>query len=147
MTRRNIRSRITYLLWRSDMEMTRLALALGALVISALLAWPGQLFAPERTTYKLMAMIADEEAWSCLFAIQGCVMIYSLLWGYRSRVFYVVDAILGCTLWSTMVLCCFAAHYIYSTNGYQPPAAMGYDLVGMFLSFWHLVRYSYGEQK
>mgnify|MGYP000205653826 CR=1 FL=1 len=144
---RNIRNRIVYLLWQSDMEMTRFALAIGAVIISILLSWPGQLFGPDRTTYLLMAQIMREGMWACLFMLQGCAMIYSLLWGFKSKIFYIVDAVLGCALWSAMVIACFASHYIYSKGGYQPPAAMGYDIVGMFLSFWHLVRYSYGEQK
>ena len=142
MTQRNIPSRIAYLFWRSDMEMTRFGLALGAVVVGLLLLWPGQLFAPERTTYLLMGKVAPEICWGSLFLVQGLVMIYSLLYGYRSKVFFVVDAVMGCVLWSSMVILCFMSHYIYSHGAYQPPAAMGYDLIGMFLSFWHLVRYS-----
>jgi hypothetical protein len=142
MNNRNIPSRLSYLFWRSDMEMTRFGLALGAIVVGVLLLWPGQLFTPERTTYTVMAHILPENCWGSLFIVQGLVMVYSLLWGYRSKVFFVVDALLGCVLWSAMVISCFLAHYLASKSGYQPPAAMGYDLVGMFMSFWHLVRYS-----
>ena len=142
MTQRNIPSRLSYLFWRSDMEMTRFGLALGAVVVGTLLLWPGLLFTESRTTYILMAKVMPEICWGALFLVQGLVMIYSLLYGYRSKIFFVVDAVMGCALWSSMVLLCFAAHYIHSHGSYQPPAAMGYDLVGMFMSFWHLVRYS-----
>lgn len=124
------------------MEMTRLGLACGAVIVGLLFMWPGHLFTEARTTYTLMAKVLPEECWGGLFIVQGVVMIYSLLWGYRSKVFFIVDAVLGCVLWSSMVFLCFLAHYISSQGSYQPPAAMGYDLVGMGLSFWHLVRYS-----
>lgn len=142
MTQRNIPSRLAYLFWRSDMEMTRFGLALGAVVVGLLLLWPGQLFTEGRTTYLLMGKIMPEVCWGSLFVVQGVVMIYSLLYGYRSKIFFVVDALMGCVLWSSMVLLCFMSHFIYSSGEYQPPAAMGYDLVGTFMSFWHLVRYS-----
>lgn len=146
MIARNIPTRLQYLLWRSDMEMTRFALAIGAVVVATLLLYPGQLFTPDRTTYILMAKIASEELWGALFLLQGFVMIYSLLYGHKSNIYYLADAFLGCILWSALVICCFLAHYISSKNGYQPPAAMGFDVIGMLLSFWHLVRYS-GEVK
>lgn len=147
MKQRAIVSRFAYLLWRSDMEMSRAGVAFGSIIVGLLFLWPGVLFTPERTTYLIMSKIAPEICWGALFLLQGNVMLYSLLWGYRSKIFFVVDAIMGCILWSSMVISCFLSHYIYSNGGYQPPAAMGYDLVGMFTSFWHLVRYTLGEKQ
>ncbi len=142
MTKRNILNRLRYLFWFSDMEMTRMGLAWGALLWGLLLLWPGELFTSARTTYTLMAQIAPEELWGLAFILQGVIMTYSLLWGYRSKLAFVVDAGLGCVLWSASTVACFLAHYHSSFLAYQPPAAMSYELVGMFMSWWHLVRYS-----
>lgn len=138
--KRNIKKRIGYLIWYSDLEMTRFGLALGALLWALLLFWPGTLFAPERTTYSLMSAIASEELWGVAFMVQGVTMLYSLLWGYKSRVSFVLDALLGCVLWTASTAACFIAHYT-SSHSYQPPAAMAYEVVGSLMSWWVMVRY------
>lgn len=138
---RNIKARIAHIMWRSDLEATRLGLAMGSLLWAAFLFWPGDLFTPARTTYLVMAEIAPEECWGAMFLLQGVVMMYSLLWGYRSRLSFAVDALLGCVLWTTSTAACFIAHY-NSLATYQPPDAMSYELVGALASWWCLVRYS-----
>lgn len=139
---RNIANRVRYIMWNSDLEATRLSLAIGSFLWSVLLFWPGELFSPARTTYALMAMIASEEVWASLFLLQGTVMLYSLLWGYKSRLSFVADAFLGCVLWTVSTAACFIAHY-QSLATYQPPAAMSFEVVGALASWWCLVRYSY----
>lgn len=141
--KRNIKSRIHHIMWKSDMEATRLSLAMGSLLWAALLFWPGELFAPSRTTYTVMAEIMSENCWAAAFLLQGLVMTYSLLWGYKSRISFVADALLGCVLWTGSTAACFLAHYHGSIGSYQPPAAMSYELVAAFASWWHLVRYTY----
>lgn len=116
-------------------------LAVGSLLWAALLFWPGPLFTPARTTYNLMSAMAREEIWGALFLLQGVVMIYSLLWGYRSKLSFVLDALLGCVLWTASTAACFIAHY-HSIETYQPPAAMSYEVMGALASWWCLVRYS-----
>lgn len=143
---RNITSRIQYILWKSDLEATRLGLALGSLIWAVLLFWPGDLFAPGRTTYSVMSEIANEQIWGAAFLLQGLVMVYSLLWGYKSRLSFIVDALLGCILWTTSTAACFLAHY-QSLSTYQPPAAMSYELIGAFTSWWVLVRYSFERKQ
>jgi hypothetical protein len=128
-------------MWHSDLEATRLGLAVGSLMWAVFLFWPGDLFTPTRTTYTVMAEIAPEVCWGYAFLVQGVVMLYSLLWGYRSQLSFVADALLGCLLWTTSTAACFLAHY-QSLATYQPPAAMSYELVGAVLSWWCLVRYS-----
>lgn len=147
MKKRNALLRIKHLLWRSDMEMTRLGLALGAIVVGVLFLWPGELITPSRTTYILMGKVLPENCWGSLFILQGLVMLYSLIYGYRTKILFLVDAVMGCILWSSMVILCFAAHFIHSAGSYQPPAAMGYDIIGVMTSFWHLVRYSLEQQE
>lgn len=141
LTKRNIQSRIAHIMWQSDLEATRFALAMGSLLWALFLFWPGELFNPSRTTYVVMAEIAPEGCWAAAFLVQGIVMLYSLLWGYRSKLSFVADALLGCVLWTTSTAACFIAHY-HSLATYQPPAAMSYELVGALASWWCLVRYS-----
>ena len=141
MTKRNIPSRMAHIMWKSDLEATRFGLAFGSLLWAAFLFWPGDLFTPTRPTYQIMAEIAPEYCWAAAFLLQGLVMLYSLLWGYRSRLSFVADALLGCVLWTTSTAACFMAHY-NSLATYQPPAAMSYELVGALASWWCLVRYS-----
>lgn len=133
--------RIHHIMWRSDLEATRFMLAAGSLVWAMLLFLPGDLFSPTRTTYTLMAALAREEIWASLFLLQGLVMTYSLLWGYRSRLSFLLDAILGCVLWTSSTAACFIAHFS-GWSGYQPPAAMSYEVMGALASWWCLVRYS-----
>lgn len=139
--RRDIVRRILHIMWQSDLEATRFGLALGSILWAVFLFWPGELFTPERVTYKIMAEIAPEGCWAAAFLLQGLVMMYSLLWGYRSKLAFVVDALLGCVLWTASTAACFLAHY-HSIATYQPPAAMAYELVGSIGSWWCLVRYS-----
>ena len=143
--KRNIKSRIYHIMWKSDMEATRLSLSLGALLWAALLFWPGELFSPSRTTYSVMAEIMPEYCWASLFLIQGSVMLYSLLYGHKSRISFITDALLGCVLWTASTAACFLAHFNGGFGSYQPPAAMSYEIVAACGSWWHLVRYSYNE--
>lgn len=144
--RRNISGRLKYILWQSDLEATRLGLAIGSLLWAALLFWPGELFAPSRTTYALMGSIAPEEIWGALFALQGTTMFYSLLYGYKSKVTYAADALLGCWLWTASTVACFMSHY-QSLGTYQPPAAMSYEVIGALASWWCLVRYTFPKKR
>ena len=145
MVKRNVLGRLRHIMWRSDLEATRLALAFGSLIWAALLFYPGELFTESRTTYRLMAQIANEDAWGAAFLIQGVVMVYSLLWGYKSRVTYIADALPGCILWTSSTAACFISHYVYSQT-YQPPAAMSYEVVAAAASWWCLVRYKFPKE-
>lgn len=139
--RRDIKRRIAHILWRSDLEATRFNLAIGSILWAVFLFWPGDLFTPTRTTYLIMGEIAPEQCWAMAFLLQGLVMMYSLLWGYKSSIYFVADALLGCVLWTASTAACFMSHY-QSLATYQPPAAMAYELVGAIASWWVLVRYS-----
>ena len=145
MIKRNISSRLNFILWRSDLEATRLALAVGSLLWALLLFYPGELFTETRTTYRLMAQIALENVWGMAFLLQGVVMFYSLLWGTKSHLTYMADALLGCVLWTSSTAACFISHYFYAPI-YQPPAAMSYEVVAAVASWWCLVRYKFPKK-
>lgn len=131
---------VDHVMWRSDLLTTRFTLAIAALVWATLLLWPGQLFTPARQTYHFMSEIASEEVWGALFALQGVVMIYSLIFNKINRYMWVLDGVLGCVLWTTATVACFASHWIIGVS-YSPPAAMSAEVALALASWWHLVRY------
>ena len=141
--KRNIRNRLKYIIWNSDLEATHFSLAVGSLLWALLLLYPGDLFTQGRTTYLVMAQIAPEEVWGMLFLLQGVVMLVTLLWGYKTRITYLTDAVLGCVLWTASTAACFISHYVYGSGEYQPPAAMSYEIVAALASWWCLVRYKF----
>jgi hypothetical protein len=121
------------------MLATTFSLALGSLVWAALLAWPGELFTPARTTYRLMHDIAPEELWALAFGVQGATLLYLLLSKCRNKWVWVTDGLFGCILWTASTIACFASHFT-TWETYQPPGAMSSDIALMFASWWHLVR-------
>lgn len=131
-----------------QLNSTRLWLALGSFIWAILLFWPGTLFVPSRVTYNLMAVVAREEIWGTAFLIQGSWALYTLLTGTRNRLTLFMDAVLGCVLWTSSTLLCFAAHWPPSPDnfclqltGYRPPAAMSGEILLSLASWWHLVIY------
>ena len=145
MRQHNAMSRLRYIMWHSDLEATRFSLAFGSLLWATFLFLPGDLFSSDRKTYELMAYIAPEQVWGSLFLLQGTVMVYSLLRGYRSRLSFIVDALLGCALWTVSTSACFISHY-QSLETYQPPAAMAYEVMAALASWWCLVRYTFPQK-
>lgn len=146
--------KIRHILVDSSLQATRVWLIFGSFIWCLLLAWPGTLFTPSRTTYHLMARVAPEEVWATLFFIQGVWAYYTLRTGVRNKVTLAMDAFLGCVLWSSSTILCFLAHwpvgypsFFETLIHYPPPAAMSGELIITFASWWHLVRYWAEEEK
>ena len=135
-----VKDRFVEITCKSDMMATRFSLAIGALLWSTLLFWPGDLFTPARPTYFIMSQIASETSWATLFLIQGWIAMYTLLFKARNHVTLALDAFLGCSLWTASTLACYLSHF-HGWDTYQPPAAMSAEVILMFASWWHLVRY------
>jgi hypothetical protein len=135
---RNIKRRYLHILFQSDLEATRLLLSWGALFWALMLFWPGDTFG--RPTYTIMGHYASEHVWATAFLLQGAVMMYSLLFGYKSRITLVVDAVLGCVLWTVSCLCMLASVY-------PPPAAISAEICAAVASWWVLVRYHLPSEK
>ena len=127
-----------HILFKSDLEATRLMLSWGALFWALMLFWPGNTF--DRPTYTIMGHYAPEWTWASLFLVQGLVMMYSLLCGYKSRVTLVADAVLGCLLWTVSCMCMLASVY-------PPPAAISAEICASVASWWILVRYHLPERR
>ena len=138
MITRNIPRRYLHILFRSDLEATRLMLAWGAIFWAIMLIWPGDTF--DRPTYTLMGRYASESIWATAFMVQGLIMMHSLLCGHKSRITLVADAVLGCILWTVSCMCMLASVY-------PPPAAISAEICAAVASWWILVRYHLPEHK
>jgi uncharacterized membrane protein HdeD (DUF308 family) len=134
--------RANRIIWHSDLLTTRVSIAIGSLVWGLLLLWPGELFVPARTTYRLMAEIASEQAWGVAFLCHGMIAMITLLQNKACRTSYLFDALLGCTLWTTATLACFASHWKAGVY-YAPPAAMSAEVSLMLASWWYLARWDW----
>lgn len=137
----------------SPLLATRLWLSFGAMLWAILLAWPGDLFSPARTTYVLMSQVAPESIWALAFFVQSIWAFYTLRTGTRNNVTLAMDALLGCALWTSSTVLCFAAHWNFSyptfleqLSHYPPPAAMSGEAILSLASWWHLVRH-WAEEK
>jgi hypothetical protein len=138
MVPRKVTRRYLHILFQSDLEATRLMLAWGAVFWAVMLFWPGDTFS--RPTYTIMGSYASEHVWAAAFLLQGVVMMYSLICGYKSRITLVVDAVLGCILWTVSCLCMLASVY-------PPPAAISAEICAAVASWWVLVRYHLPPEK
>lgn len=131
---------LRHLVFRSSMKSVRFCIALSSLIFALLLWWPGALFTPSRTTYRLMAEIGSENVWGLFFFIHAVFATVTLLWCKFNRITFVGDALLGALLWTTATVACFASHWQHGAP-YAPPAAMSAEVGILFASWWYLIRW------
>ena len=134
-----LRKRLYEIVWNSDMITTRVSLAIGSLVWGILLLWPTVLFTPSRTTYRLMADIADENVWGVVFVVHGVLSLYQLISRELKEDAVLANNLIGCILWTSSTVACFASHF-QSWDTYSPPAAMSADVSFVLASFWLLTK-------
>jgi membrane protein DedA with SNARE-associated domain len=132
MIKRSYKQRVLSILYGSNLESARLWLITGVFIWAAILSYPGDTF--NGPQYKVMMHFANEEVWACLFSIQGITSLYTLITGQRSKLTFVVDAVLGCVLWT--VLC---VSIIVSLE--HPPIPFAAEISSAIASWWILVRY------
>lgn len=146
---------IRYLLLRDRMLLSRLGLSVGSALWSLQLFMPVELFPPAqmiaegkwRQTYAIMATIAPEYVWATLFAIHSLFSLYTLFRGVRNSVTLAADGFLGCILWTTATVSCYAAHWpLYDSWWdsfwmYPTPAEMSAAVVLSFYAWWHMIRF------
>jgi hypothetical protein len=135
-----LKSKIHEIIWESDLLSARFSIAIGSLFWAALLWWPGVLFTPQRTTYRLMSEIASEDMWGLAFFIHGVFAFTTLLTDIKGRIMFAGDAAAGAIIWTTATTTCFASHWMHSII-YAPPAAMSAELSLMLASWWYLIRW------
>lgn len=150
-----MKAMLCHIFLRDRMLMTRLGLACGSMLWAIQLALPMQLFPTAvqlaegkgRTTYSIMATIAPEQVWAGLFLIHSIWAFYTLFTGVRNNVTLAADGFLGCILWTSSTLACFAAYwprglpFIEALTHYPPPAAMSGEAVMAFYAWWHMIRF------
>jgi len=107
MTLSYLRKRLSEVIWHSDMLTTRVSLAVGSLIWAALLLWPTTLFTPARTTYRLMAEVANENVWGVLFLLHGLVALYQLLARELKENCVLAANTVGCVLLTSSTIDCF----------------------------------------
>lgn len=134
-----LRKRLYEIVWNSDMVTTRVSLAIGSLVWGVLLLWPTVLFTPSRTTYRLMAEIANEWTWGIIFVVHALVSIQQLIAREIRHNLIIANNLVGCVLWTSTTVACFASHF-QSWETYSPPAAMSADIAFVLASFWLLTK-------
>ena len=137
---KTIKNKLIDVAVNSDMMATRFSLSIGAFLWSLFLFWPGDLFTPARHTYFIMSQIATENTWATLFFIQGWFALYTIVSGVKNHVTLALDAFLGCILWTSSTAACYMSHFT-GWGSYQPPAAMSAEVILVFASWWHLIRY------
>lgn len=137
MTRKNMLHCFCYAIARSDMTIIRLMLAIGAISWAVMLFWSGDVFSRDAGTYSVMARMANEYVWGLLFLAQGVAAIRTMLGYARSMLLLLVDAWLGCILWTSATLALFAARL----HEMAAPVGMSAELVFMVASWIYLVRH------
>ncbi len=141
-------------LLRDKMRMSRFGLALGSFLWGIQLLAPSTLFPTAaqiaagtgRMTYTYMAIIAPETVWGILFLIHSAWALYTLGTEVKNHMTLAVDGFLGCLLWTTSTVACYAAHWPRGLDfwpalaAYPMPAAMSSDIVLSFFAWWHMIR-------
>ena len=130
----------------APMCTTRFLLGLSSLTWAGVLFTTCHLFTG-RTTYDIMAAIANENVWGTLFAVHGIVALFTLILDIRNKISLYFDGLLGCVVWTAATAACFAAHWPSADSWftaltlYKPPAAMSADIWVATAAWWHLIKH------
>ncbi len=130
--KRNVLNRAKFLLFNASTELSLAWVGLSSMVFGLLLLWPGVSFHyPE---YQILSKFAGETTWGALFLVQGSVMIWAMLAGYKTKFLFLSDTIVGTALWTITCLSILLSVY-------PPPADSATTLVLAITSWWIMVRY------
>lgn len=141
-------------LMKDKMCMTRLALALGSFLWAVQLLPASDLFLTPiqgvpgtgGTLYSLMAALAPEFVWGCLFLVHSVWALCSVMVDVEQKWALYADGFLGCLLWTLVTASGYSAYWPVTESAwvslieYQPPAAMTGSLVLSLLAWWHMIR-------
>ena len=139
MTLSYLKKRLYEIVWCSDLLTTRVSLAIGSLIWGLLLLWPGELFTPARTTYRLMSEIANENVWGVIFVAHSIVSFWQLITRNLKSTGAIANSFVGCILWTSSTIACFLSHFV-TLETFQPPAALGADFAFVLASWWVLTK-------
>lgn len=123
--------RISAAIFDSDLIATRLTLAFAEFLWAAMLLWPGDTFG--RPTYKLMAVVAPEDLWACIFLVTSYLQFYIVLNGRQGALWAHYFALWNAVLWAYVVCSMLLSVY-------PPPAAIAGEIALMAAACWVWVR-------
>ena len=119
------------LLWDSDLVATRFLLAIAEFLWAVMLFWPGDTFS--RPTYSVMALVANETAWACVFMLSSVTQVTIVLQDdFHSR-FARYFAGWNAVLWGSVVVGMLLSVY-------PPPAAIAGEIALATGALWIWVR-------
>lgn len=131
MTRQQVLSSLSRLLWDTDMVATRFILGIAEALWALMLIWPGDTFT--RPTYSHMKVVMYEEAWALLFLISAVTqMSIILIEDFHSR-FARYFAAWNASLWTFVV-----GSMLISV--YPPPAAIAGEIALAVGAVWIWLR-------
>lgn len=120
--------------WRGDTTVATLCSVLSALMWAGCLAFPGDTLA--RPTYAVMAFIAPEVVWICVFVSMAALQIWRLYTRSNKqhmRLEYCIK-LSALTVWAFVAFACMFAQY-------PPAAAVSDTMVVAALTAWDFLRY------
>lgn len=128
------------------LDSARLLISLSSLTWAVFLLLPVDSFLNKE--YFLMSKIAGEEIWAVLFLTHSFWSFFTLRTGIRNTTSLILDGFLGCILWTSSTVLCFASYwpteidgFLLQLSNYHPPAAMSGEVWVSIASWWYLVRY------
>lgn len=146
MTQKPFFSVIREVVANGDMRMLRLWLALGGLLWGVALLIPHSLFSSHVDLFDAcgylipfakMRMLVITHVFSVIvgvmFLVQSCSVFYCVVYDRVDRALLISDAVLGCALWTTMVVAVLSLHVA--------PTPVAGSLMAMLASWWNLIRF------
>ena len=127
----NLSERVSKAIFDTDLISTRLILAFAEFLWAVMLFWPGETF--DRPAYLLMATIAPEIVWACVFGITSYLQITIVLNNNQHS--------LGAhyfALWNSLLWFCVVGSMLLSV--YPPPAAIAGEISLMVAAAWVWIR-------
>jgi hypothetical protein len=135
----------------SPMRSARLLIALSSLSWAVSLLLPGDAFEYGKKIYIIMAMIAPDYVWGILFLTHCVASLITLNLNIRNNYTLILDAALGCILWTTASASFYVGHWptgmLWSEAcvHYRPPGVIGSSMWMALFSWWYLIRHWAGE--
>ena len=118
-------------LFDSDLVASRVSLAIAEALWGIMLGWPGDTFS--RPTYRIMAHIANEEAWAIIFLLSASTQITIVMMESFHTAFARYFAAWNATLWVVIIVSMLLSVY-------PPPAAIAGEIALTMSACWIWLR-------
>ncbi len=139
MTYRYFKRKLYHICWCSDLVTTRLSLSIASIVSAMFLLLPGNHIDPTRTSMYYIGQAFDWWVLAFLFAVHGIASFRHLLKEPENHAWVTANAVLGCIIWSFIMLGYFLAKFeLFET--FRPSIISGATVSIWFASWWLLAR-------